>query len=309
MIMRANREIARKRPALRRREAIDGYLFAAPWILGLLIFSLGPMIASIYYGFTDYDILGSPRWTGLGNYTAIFTEDPLFYKSLFNTILYTLISVPLGLFCSLLMAVLLNQKLRWIRIFRTIYYLPAVMSGIAVMQLWLWIFNADYGLLNYFLSLAGIKGPMWLANEFWAKPALILMGLWGAGSGMIIFLAGLQGIPEQLYEAAEIDGAGKWQRFWRITIPMLSPTIFFNLIVGIIGAFQTFVNAMVMTNGGPLDSTLFYVLHLWRNAFVFYKMGYASALAWVLFVIIMFFTLINFRYSKKWVHYGGENAD
>lgn len=292
----------RRRVTQSRKEAIDCYVFMSPAILGLIFFTLGSIVASAYISFTEYDILGSPEWTGLRNYMELI-GDPFFWHSLKVTVIYSVVSVPLGLVVSLALAMLLNQSLKGIYLFRTIYYLPAVISGVAVALLWKWIFNPDFGLMNWFLNLLGIEGPKWLYDEAWALPALIVMSLWGVGSGMLIYLAGLQGIPSELYEAAEIDGAGRWRKFANVTVPMLSPVIFFNLVMGIIGSLQIFTEGYVMTAGGPNNATLFSVLYLYRNAFDYLQMGYASAIAWVLFLIIMLLTLIVFKSSPLWVFY------
>lgn len=288
-----------------RRETIGGYLFILPWILGLMIFILGPIIASFVLSFCKYDIVNPPNFVGLANYKKIFAEDPLFYQSLKVTSIYTFVAVPLGLVVSFIVAILLNQKIRGLAIFRTIYYAPAVVSGVAVSLLWVWIFNPEFGVFNSFLSKFGIQGPTWLASTKWALPALIIMSLWAVGAPMLIYLAGLQGIPSVLYEAAEIDGANFWFKFWRITIPMMTPVIFFNLVMGIIGSFQIFTQGYIMTQGGPRYATLFYVLYLYNNAFLWFKMGYASALAWVLFIIIFASTLLVLKSSSAWVYYEG----
>jgi len=286
-----------------KKEELHAYVLIAPWLLGFTVFTAGPMLMSIYLSFTDWRLIGDPRWVGLENFRVLFFEDPRFWKALYNTAYYTLFSVPLGLIVALLLALLLNQRLRGIRFFRTAYYVPVVTSGVATSLLWLWIFNPKLGLLNYFLGLMGIEGPSWLVSDIWAKPAFILMSLWGVGGSMVIFLAALQSIPQQLFEAAMIDGANRWQIFWHITIPIISPTTFFVLVMGIIGSFQIFTSAFVMTKGGPADSTLFYVLYLYENAFQYFRMGYASALAWVLFIVILGFTILQFRIAGKWVHY------
>jgi multiple sugar transport system permease protein len=288
-----------------RREALDGYVFMSPAIFGLLFFTLGPILASAYFSFTQYDILSSPKWIGLDNYKELVV-DPFFWKSLKVTMVYSLVSVPLGLIVSLLLALLLNRNIRGIFIFRTIFYLPAVMSGVAVALLWKWIFNPDFGLMNWGLDLIGIHGPKWFIDEQWALPPLIIMSLWGVGGSMLVYLAGLQGIPTDLYEASEIDGANKRKQFFHITMPMLSPVIFFNLITGIIGALQVFTEGFIMTAGGPNNATLFSVLYLYRNAFDYLNMGYASALSWVLFLIILTFTLVVFKSSPMWVFYEGN---
>lgn len=288
---------------LYRREMVFGYLMISPWVLGFIIFVAGPMLASIYLSFTNWRLIGTARWVGLENYRSMLFEDPRFWKALYNTAYYTLISVPLGTMGSLLLALLMNQKVHGIKFYRTMYYLPVVTSGVATALLWQWIFNPRFGLLNYLLSLVGTSGPDWLVSEVWSKPAFVVMSLWGIGGSMVIFLAGLQSIPEEFYEAAHLDGASPWQRFRHITFPLLSPTTFFVLVIGIIGSFQIFTSAFVITNGGPADSTLFYVLYLYQNAFQYFRMGYASALAWILFVIILGLTIVQFRLASRWVYY------
>jgi multiple sugar transport system permease protein len=288
-----------------KKEALDGYLFILPWILGFFIFTIGPMIASFYFSFTDYPLLENAKWAGLANYRKLFTHDPLFLKSLGVTFEYAIASVPLGMVLSLLVALLLNQKVPGIRYYRTAFYLPSLLGGVALTLIWMWVFSPSYGLLNALLKIFGLKGPMWFQSERWALPGLIIMSLWGIGGNMIIFLAGLQNIPTHLYEAAEIDGAGSWMRFRHVTLPMLSPTIFFSLVMGIIGSLQTFAQAFIATAGGPNNATLFYNLYLYMNAFQFYQMGYASALAWILFVIILALTMLVLRSSPMWVYYEG----
>jgi len=291
--------------SLARREALTFYLLISPWLLGLLLFVLGPMIASLFISFTRWDLLSPAKFIGLRNYEKMFTRDPLFWQSLKVTVIYTAVYVPLELAGGLVLALLMNQKLRFRSVFRTVYYLPSVLPGVAFVVLWMWILHPDVGLINTLLSYVGIQGPRWLADPQWALPALLMMSLWGLGRSMVIYLASLQGIPQHLYEAAAIDGAGTWQAFWKITLPMLTPTIFFNLVLSIISTFQTFTSAFVATDGGPLDSTLFYVLYLFRQAFRFFNMGYASALAWVLFLIILVLTLLIVRSADRWVYYEG----
>jgi multiple sugar transport system permease protein len=291
---------------MRQRESIAGWLWASPWILGFLIFTIGPMVASMYFSFTEYPLISPPRWIGLSNYRFMLQEDKSIGQALKVTTVYAVVSIPLNLGLGFLLAILLNQPIKGVTIWRTIYYLPAVVSGVAVALLWQWVFNSDFGLANWLLSLLGIKGPSWLIDPKWALPALIIMSMWGVGGSMIINLAGLQSVPTQLYEAAEIDGAGAWRRFLHITIPMVSPVIFFNLVMGIIGALQSFTNAFIMTGGGPREATYFYMLHLYNNAFQWLKMGYASALAWVLFFYILLWTLLVIRSSSAWVYYEGE---
>lgn len=290
----------------RMRESITGWLWASPWILGFLIFTLGPMLTSLYYSFTDYGLLSPPQWIGLGNYRTMIMDDPLTLQGLKVTTVYGVVSVPMSLVLGLVIAILLNQEIVAMPYWRTLYYLPSVVAGVAVAMMWSWIFNSDFGVANWLLGMVGIKGPNWFTDPHWALPAIIIMNVWGFGGSMIIYLAGLQSIPSVLYEAALIDGAGAWHRFRHVTIPMLSPTVFFTLIMGLIGALQTFTPAYIMTNGGPRNATLFFMLHLYRNAFQWLKMGYASALAWVLFVYILILTLLVVRSSPAWVHYEGE---
>jgi multiple sugar transport system permease protein len=294
-----------RRANLARREALTFYLLISPWLVGLLLFVLGPMVASLFISFTRWDLLSPAKFVGLQNYERMFTRDPLFWQSLKVTAIYTAFYVPIELAGGLVLALLMNQKLRFQGVFRTIYYLPSVLPGVAFVVLWMWILHPDVGLLNTLLSYVGIEGPRWLADPDWALAALLLMSLWGLGRTMVIYLASLQGIPEHLYEAAAIDGAGAWHSFWRITLPMLTPTIFFNLVLSVISTFQTFTSAFVATDGGPLDSTLFYVLYLYRQAFQFFNMGYASALAWILFVVILVLTLLIVRSADRWVYYEG----
>ncbi|MBC8064166.1 MAG: sugar ABC transporter permease [Chlorobia bacterium] len=264
------------------------------------------MLTSLYLSFTKYD-LSNMEWVGTRNYERLLTEEPLFWKSLQVTFTYAIFSVPLGIIGSLALAILLNQKVRGQRVFRTLFYLPSLVPAAASALLWQWIFNNDYGLLNYGLGMFGIGGAEWLSDEKYTLGAFVVMSLWGIGGGrMVIFLAGLQGISESYYEAAKIDGASPWKQFRFITVPQLSPVIFFNLILGFIGAFQVFTQAYIMTGGGPNNSTLFYALSLFRNAFEYFKLGKASAMAWLLFLILMVITAIQFWSSKRWVHYEAE---
>jgi multiple sugar transport system permease protein len=293
---------------LRQREEAAFYLCISPWIVGFILFYLGPILASFYFSLTRWDLLTPPEFIGIDNYVRIFTRDPLFWKSLKITVLFTFSYVPLDLAIGLLVALLLNQKVRGVGIFRTVYYLPSVLSGVAYVVMWMWLLNPQAGLVNTLLSYAGIQGPRWLQSPDWALPSLVLMSLWGVGRSMVIYLAGLQDVPSEMYEAARIDGANSWNEFWKITLPMLTPSILFNLIFGIIMTFQSFTTAFVATNGGPLNSTLFYVLYLYRKAFEHLAMGYASALAWILFVIVLVCTLLIFRTSGKWVFYRGAEG-
>ena len=298
---------ARRHPLspVARREAVEGYLFIAPWLLGLLIFTLGPIIASFYFSLTDFEVVRSPIFVGLDNFARLLA-DKLFWQALKVSSIYVAISVPLGLVFSFAIALLMNQQVRWVSLWRTIYYIPTLVPVIASTMLWLWIFNPQFGLLNTLLRYVGIDGPLWLGHSKWALPSLILMSLWTVGGPMLIYLAGLQGIPTDLYEAAEVDGAGSWARFRAVTIPMMTPVIFFNLVMNMIFAFQVFAQPYIMTEGGPRYATLFYVLYLYQNAFKFFRMGYASALAWLLFLVFLVLTALVIRSSALWVFYEGE---
>lgn len=287
----------------KRHETILGWLMVSPWLIGFICFSALPMFASLIISFTEWDMLSKPEWVGFENYKTLFFEDPLALHSLNITILFTIVSIPLNIVFGLALAMLLNTSIRGLAIFRTIYYLPAILSGVAVALMWRWIFSTEFGLLNALLSMIGIEGPAWLTDRIWVLPSFVIMRLWSVGGGMIIYLAGLQSIPTNLYEAANIDGANWWHRTRFITLPMLSPTIFFQLIVGFIFSMQIFTEAFIMTNGGPADASLFYLLYLYRQAFQYFDMGYASALAWVLFVVILVLTIILFKTGKSWVYY------
>jgi len=298
---------ASKRRAREIKKIVIGLLFISPWIVGFLWLTLYPMLASFYYSFTEYQILAAPKWIGLANFNEMFFHDKLFWTSVGNTLYYAVISLPVGTVGSILLALLLNRKVRGMSFYRTLYYVPTVVPAIASVMLWAWILNPSVGLVNFLLSLIGIKGPGWFNDPYWAKPALIVLGLWGMGGGVVIYLAGLQDIPTHLYEAASLDGANGIQKALHVTIPLLTPTIFFNVVMGLIGAFQYFTQAFVAQGafGGPLNSLLFYNLYLYRNAFSYYRMGYASALAWVLLVFVLIVTLGIFRTTGRWVHYGG----
>jgi multiple sugar transport system permease protein len=291
------------RLSLQGREAIWFYLLISPFLIGFLAFTAGPLLASLYLSFTDYDLVAAPAWTAGENYGNLL-EDSFFWRSLRVTTVYTLMSVAPGLIFSLALALLLNQRAPGVHLFRTIFYLPTVVSGVALAALWQWIFNVDFGVLNYAIwKLAGVKGPLWLRSEVWVLPSLSLISLWGVGGTMVIFLAGLQGIPTELYEAAELDGATGLRRLFGITLPLLSPVIFFNLITSMIAAFQIFTTPQVLTKGGPNYASLVYVLYLFQVGFRDFRMGYASALAWVLFTIVLVLTMLAFRSSASWVHY------
>jgi multiple sugar transport system permease protein len=292
--------------SLATREAITCYLFLLPWATGFILFVLGPILASLVLSLMRYDIVTPPYFVGLSNFRELFLTDIRFLSSMGNTAYYVAVYVPLHMIVALGLALLLNQKVRGMPVYRTMFYIPSIVPIVAASILWVWILQPEWGLINSLLGIFGIKGPLWLASLTWSKPSLILMALWGSGAAMIICLAGLQGVPQHLYEAAEIDGADRWQRFTHITLPMLSPTLFFMLILGVIGSFQVFTTAYVMTGGGPAESTLFYMLYLYRRAFVFLNMGYAAAMAWILFVIVLVLTMVQFRLANRWVYYEAE---
>jgi len=303
---------------LDRSRARTGFLFALPWIIGFLIFSLYPICISLYYSMTDFNIFQAPKWVGLNNYTALFVDEK-FYKSLWNTFYMVLIATPVSLIAALLLAVLLNQKIKGLPIFRTIFYLPSIVPTVASSLLWLWILNPQSGLINMGLKALGLPQPNWLMDPNSTKPALIIMGVWGVGSMMIIFLASLQDVPRSHYEAAQIDGANAIHQFFSITVPAISPVIFFQLIMSVINYFQYFTQAYLMINGssggsglnnvqsgGAENSLLFYSLYLFHNAFGYLKMGKASAMAWILFIIVVAVTAIIFKTQDRWVTYGDE---
>lgn len=286
-------------------ETLYGYAFIAPWLIGFFCFAAGPVLASLWFSFCSYEVLTPPVWIGLQNYRELATGDPLFWKSLYNTLVYALGSLPLCTAAALGLALLLNQRLPGMGFFRTLFFLPSLVPIVASCILWVWVLNPRSGILNALLAQIGIDGPGWLLSEFWSKPALILMSVWGVGGAMIIFLAGLQDVPRQLYEAARIDGASTRQQFIHVTWAMLSATTFFNIVVGGIGVLQLFTQAYVMTHGGPVDSTLFYAVYLFKTAFEHLRMGYASAMAWILFLLILALTGVQFALAKRWVHYEG----
>lgn len=287
------------------KEAIWGYFFTLPWLIGFVVFSAGPICAVIYFGFTRYDILSSAYWIGLKNYSKML-YDPLFWKSLYNTVYFVFFSVSLRMFLGFILALLVNRNIKGITIIRSIFYLPVVVPIVATSMLWCWILQPHLGVINYLSELLGLPHILWIVTERWSKPSIVLVSLWTVGETMVIFLAGLQNVPEQLYEAAEIDGTGPWNKLIRITIPMLTPTIFFNLIISIINSFQVFAFAYIITGGGPLDSTLFYVLYIFQQGFKYFHMGYASALAVILLLLVVSLTIYLFRSSESWVYYEAE---
>jgi len=287
-------------------EAALGVLFTLPWLIRLAVLHIYPILAALYYSFTRYSVVQAPVWIGLDNYHKLFFRDSLPMKALYNSAYYSIGAVPLGLILALFLALLLNQKIHGLSFFRSVFFIPSVVPAVASSILWLWLLNPRVGLINYVLTSVGLPRIPWLSSALWIKPAFILMSLWGIGWTTVIFVAGLQDVPSHLYEAAEIDGAGAWAKFWSVTVPMLSPTIFFNLVMGIIGSLQIFGPAYVMLagpSGGPQDSALFYVLYLFRQAFQYFEMGYASALAVVIFLVILALTLLVFKSSELWVYY------
>jgi multiple sugar transport system permease protein len=298
--------------SMEKRESAAAYMFISPWIVGFLLLTLVPMLASLYFAFTDYNILSAPVWVGLKNFEDLF-QDPQFWQSLKVTFSFAIMSLPASLILGLSLAITLNQDIPFIKLWRTLYFLPSVLSGVSVTLLWVLLFNPKLGAINAVLDIFGIKGPGWLHDPDWALPSLVIMSLWGIGQTMIIYLAGLQGVPTDLYEAAKVDGAGVWRRFRNITIPMMSPVIFYNLVLGLIATFQYFTQAFIASQstgsqevGGPVRSTLFYNLYLYQSGFRFFEMGYASAMAWILFIFVLILTLLIFKSSPMWVHYEGE---
>jgi len=293
---------------MQRREATAGLLFVLPWLISLLVFTVYPVVASIYYSFTQYAITQAPVWIGLDNYTKMFTTDPAIRVAVFNTLYYTLLSVPIGLISSLLIAIVLNLNVKRIGIYRTLFYLPSLAPPVAGAIIFVIMFQPEGGLVNGILQFFGIKGPAWFIDPRFAKIGLIILSLWGVGAGSLIFLAGLKDIPGDLLEAASIDGANSWQRFWKITIPLLTPVILYNLVMGIIGSFQVLGAAFVIggTTGRPQEALLMYMVHLYRTAFRYFDMGYASAMAVALFIVILGATLLIFRSTRSWVFYESE---
>ena len=302
MRMRIRQLTRNERKALR-----NGLLFTSPWLIGFLAFRVYPFFASLYYSFTFYPILDRPKWIGLDNYLNLF-DDPRFLTSLYNTSYYALGAVPLATVVGIGLAMLLNTKVRGLSFFRTIYFLPSITPVVATAIVWLWMFDPINGVINYMLDLVGIHGPGWMGSPQWSKPALILMSMWGVGGAVVIYLASLQDVPRELLEAAELDGANGGQKIRHVTLPMISPVILFNVITGIIGAFQYFTEAFVMTGGtgSPADSTLMMSIYLYQSAFQYFKIGYASAQAWLLFLIVIAFTVVLFRVSGRLVYYGGK---
>ncbi|MDN7245112.1 sugar ABC transporter permease [Planococcus shenhongbingii] len=301
--------MGKKRMTMRRKESIYGYIFVLPWIIGFLAFTAGPLVFSFVASFTNYNITSQMDFVGGENYKGLLTEDSLFWTSLWNTLYFVIFSVPLTTIGAIFLSALLNQDIPGIRYFRTLYYLPAVLSGVGVYMLWMQLLDPGTGMVNLVLSWFGIDGPNWLFDPDWTKPSLIFMKLWSVGGSMLLYLASMQGVSKSLYEAAEIDGANTWKKFFHITLPMITPVIFFDVVTSLIGGFQIFQEAYVMSNngeGGPANSLLFYNLYMWKQAFTNFNMGYAMAMSWILFVIVFIMTMINLKLAPRWVHYEGE---
>lgn len=289
-----------------RKRLLTGLLFISPWIVGFVCFGIYPIVMALYYSFCDYDVMRDAVWVGPLNYQDMVTDD-VFWKAIWNTLIYAGFSVPLGLMLALVLAVLLNQPIAGRSFFRTFFYIPSIVPLVAVAMVWMWVFNGESGLMNYFLSLIGVTGPQWLADAAWTKPTLILSSVWQVGGAMVLFLAGLQDVPRSLYESAEIDGAGPGRQFWNITIPMVSPVLYFNLIIGIIGSLQEFVKPFVMLpNGGENRSALLLAVYIYQNAFEFNNMGYACAMAVVMFFLVLLLTWLATRAMGRHVYYAGE---
>ncbi len=300
----------RGRLSPRAREEIAGWLWTSPWLLGFFLFVFGPMMASLYLSFTKYAIGGTPQVIGLDNFVrALSGKDDLFWPSMGRTVEYAFVMVPIGIGLSLLAATLLNQGLKGTAVFRTLFFLPSLTPVVAAAVIWRWLYQPDFGAINWLLWQLGVdEGPRWLTTPSMALPSLMLIALWASvgGGAMVIFLAGLQSVPRELHDAAAIDGANAWQRFRNVTLPLITPTIFFNLVIGIIAALKVFALAVLATQGGPNYATWFFNLHLYNNAFQFFEMGYASALAWIFFLLVVALTFLNVRWSRNWVHYEGE---
>jgi multiple sugar transport system permease protein len=287
-----------------RRETLTALMFVSPWIIGFSVFLLYPLLASIYYSFCDYSVLRPPVYIGMANYQSL-VHDEVFWDTIKNTAVYTAWALPISAVVALSLALLLNTKVKGMAFYRALFYVPSLVPAVAIGVLITWIFNGEHGVLNELLGKLGIPGPKWLGDPAWSKWTLILMAAWGAGNAMVIYLAGLQDVPQPLYEAADLDGATWWQKTRHVTLPMLSPVILFNVIMGIIGTLQVFtVPYLVSPNGSPARSIYFYTMYLFDNAFVYHKMGYASAMGWIMFLIILALTLLSLRLSKRFVHYG-----
>ncbi len=294
---------------LARAEAVAGYVCIMPWLIGFVVFISAPIVASLVISLTKWDIVTPARWVGLENYAHIFGSDADFTQALKVTLTYSAFSLPLQFTLGLGLSLLLNMKLHGMNLYRTMFYIPVVLPTVAVTLLWIWIFDPEFGLINYLLSLLSIQGPRWFYSPHWALPGLVIMGLWGVGGQAVIYLAGLQNISPHLYEAAQVDGASSWHRFWSVTMPLLTPTLFFQLVMMLIGSFQVFTESYIATNGGPLKATFFYMLYIYGQAFRSLRMGYACALAWILAAIILLVTLLVFKSSPYWVYYEAERRE
>ena len=293
----------------KRKEGLQGYIFILPWLVGFAVFTAGPLLFSFGASFTNYNVTSQMDFVGIDNYKSLLMDDQLFWTSLYNTFYYVLFSVPLTTMGAILLSALLNQDVPGMRFFRTIYYLPAILSGVGVYLLWMQLLEPGTGMVNTVLSWFGIAGPNWLFDPNWTKPSLILMKLWSVGGSMLLYLASMQGVSKSLYEAAEMDGASRWKQFIHITIPMITPVIFFDIVTSLIGGFQIFQEAYVMSSngdGGPVNSMLFYNLYMWKKAFETFDMGYAMAMSWILFIIVFIITIFNLKMAPRWVHYEGE---
>lgn len=288
------------------KKDIPFYIFASPWILGLIIFFIYPAVMSFYYSLTNYDIVSKPVFIGFKNYVTLFTKDTIFVKSIINTLYMVAFSLPLQLIMQLILAMMLNWEVKGIGIFRAIYYIPVLVPPVSISLLFSMVYDENYGILNAILRLFGLPGQQWLTSVQLSKPSIIIMGLWTAGSGMLFYLSSLKNVPKSLYESADIDGASSWTKMWKITMPIISPTIFFQLIMGVISTFQLFTESYVLTKGGPNYSSTFMMYYLYQTAFKEGKMGMASAMAWILFVIILIFTVVILKTSNKWVYYEEE---
>ncbi|RYG42106.1 sugar ABC transporter permease [bacterium] len=287
-----------------RKEGWAGLMFASPWLVGFLIFLAYPLLASMYFSFCDYSVLKDPVWIGADNYRDLF-RDELFWTALKNTLLYAVIALPAGMVTSIILAMLLNAKVRGMPIYRTIFFIPSLVPQVSLAVLWLWVLNGEHGVLNALLAKFGITGPNWLSDPNWSKPAMVVMSVWGVGNAVLIYLAGLQDVPQQLIEAADLDGANGWQKTRNVTLPMISPVILFNGVMGLIGTLQVFAVPFIMFPGGtPARSTYFYTMYLFDNAFKYQKMGYASAMGWIMFVLVLVLTFVSLRLSDRHVHYG-----
>lgn len=303
--------LPRRRISPQTRNIINGLLFASPWLLGLLMFWIYPTLASAYYSFTKFNAVQSPTWVGLSNYIQLFTQDDDFWTAVYNTLYFAVVSIPLAIILAFGLAMMLNAKIRFQTVYRTIYFLPTLVPEVALALVWVYLFTPGTGLINIPFDWLGIRGPCWLTCEAWARPTLVLLALWIIGQQVILYLAGLQDVPQDLYDAAQVDGANFWHRFRHVTVPMMTPVVFFHLVTSVIGALQFFTIPYIMTGGTgfPGGSTLFYSIYLYKNAFQYFTMGYASALAWLLFTVTLVITLVIFRSARLWVFYAGGEAN